>query len=209
VKAVLFDVGETLVDETRLWRGWAQWLRVPEFTVYGVLGGLAAREEDHQRFLEILKPGADLTDETAGKEAAGLGWDVDARDLYDDAADCLEALRADGWRIAVGGNQPAAVQRLIEDLDLPVDLVVSSGGLGAEKPSPEFFARAAKAIGVHVTDCVHVGDRVDNDVVAARAAGMTAVHVRRGPWGLLHADDPRIERQVSSLAELPDLLRRL
>jgi HAD superfamily hydrolase (TIGR01509 family) len=174
-----------------------------------VLGGLAAREEDHQRFLEILKPGADLAEESARMAAAGLRWQLEPTDLYDDAVDCLTALRADSWRIAVGGNQPAAVQQLIEDLDLPVDLVVSSGGLGAEKPSPEFFARAAAAIGVDVTDCVHVGDRVDNDVVAARAAGMTPVHVRRGPWGLLHADDPRIERQVSSLAELPDLLRPL
>jgi FMN phosphatase YigB (HAD superfamily) len=60
-----------------------------------------------------------------------------------------------------------------------------------------------------VTDCVHVGDRVDNDVVAARAAGMTPVHVRRGPWGVLHGDDPRIEHQVSSLTDLPELLRRL
>jgi HAD superfamily hydrolase (TIGR01509 family) len=206
---VLFDVGETLVDETRLWRGWASWLGVPEFTLYAVLGGLAAREEDHQRFLDLLRPGADLAAETAARESAGVRWDLDATDLYDDAVGCLAELRADGWRIAVGGNQPAAVQRLIEELALPVDVVVSSGALGAAKPAAEFFLRAAAAIGVDVADCVHVGDRVDNDVVAARAAGMTPVHVRRGPWGVLHADDPRIDRQVSSLGELPPLLRAL
>ena len=209
MNTVVFDVGETLVDETRLWAGWAQWLEVPTFTLYGVLGGLAARGEDHQRFLELLRPGAVLVDEAAAMDAAGLGWALAADDLYPDAAPCLTALAADGWRIVVGGNQPAAVERLVAGLQLPVDLVVSSGGLGAAKPSAEFFTRAAAAAGVAVADCVHVGDRVDNDVIAARAAGMTPVHVRRGPWGVLHADSPDIDRQVSSLTKLPEVLRAL
>jgi len=209
VNTVLFDVGETLVDETRLWSGWATWLGVPEFTVYGVLGGLAALELDHTLFLELLRPGAVLEAELAAKQATGLTWELSADDLYPDALPCLTALAADGWRIVLGGNQPATAQQSVESLGLPADLVVSSDGLGAAKPSAEFFVRAAAAAGVRVDDCVHVGDRVDNDVVAARAAGMTPVHVRRGPWGILHADDPRIDRQVTSLADVPRLLREL
>lgn len=209
MNTVLFDVGETLVDETRLWSGWATWLGVPEFTVYGVLGGLAALELDHTLFLELLRPGAVLEAELAAKQATGLTWELSADDLYPDALPCLTALAADGWRIVLGGNQPATAQQSVESLGLPADLVVSSDGLGAAKPSAEFFVRAAAAAGVRVDDCVHVGDRVDNDVVAARAAGMTPVHVRRGPWGILHADDPRIDRQVTSLADVPRLLREL
>jgi FMN phosphatase YigB (HAD superfamily) len=208
MNTVVFDVGETLVDETGLWAGWAAWLGVPEFTLYGVLGGLAARGEDHQRFVELLKPGASFADERAAKEAAGDTWGG-RLDLYPDVVPSLRALRADGWRIVVGGNQPAAIERLIGELHLPVDAVVSSGGLGVEKPHAGFFVGAAAVVGAAVSDCVHVGDRVDNDVVAARAAGMTPVHIRRGPWGVLHADDPAIDLQVSSLAELPELLDRL
>lgn len=208
MNTVVFDVGETLVDETGLWAGWARWLAVPEFTLYGVLGGLAARGENHQRFVELLKPGATFERERAAKEVAGQGWGSQV-DLYPDAEPCLRTLREAGWRVVVGGNQPQAFQRLVEQLDLPVHAVVSSGGLGFAKPDARFFVAAAAAVGADVADCVHVGDRVDNDVVAARAAGMTPVHVRRGPWGVLHADDPSIDRQVSSLAELPDLLRTL
>jgi FMN phosphatase YigB (HAD superfamily) len=199
VNTVVFDVGETLVDETRLWSGWARALGVPEFTLYGVIGGLAARGEDHRRVFDLLGPVSGEAPE----------WDLSQADLYDDAVDCLRALRDDGWQIVVGGNQPSVVQQLIEGLGLPADLVVSSGVLGAEKPDAEFFRRLAAAAGVDVTDCMHVGDRVDNDVVAARAAGMTPVHVRRGPWGVLHGDDRAIDLQVSSLAELPALLRAL
>ena len=208
MNTVVFDIGETLVDETGLWAGWAEWLAIPPFTLYGVLGGLAARGENHQRFVELLKPGASFAEERAAKEAAGAVW-ASGVDLYPDVEPCLRALRDEGWRIVVGGNQPAAIERLIVQLGLPVDAVVSSGGLGVEKPDAGFFVGAAAAVGADVTDCVHVGDRVDNDVIAARAAGMTPVHVRRGPWGVLHADDPAIDRQVTSLLELPALLRSL
>ena len=208
MNTVVFDVGETLVDETSLWSGWASWLGVPEFTLYGVLGGLAARGEDHQRFVELLRPGASFEEERLAKEAAGHAWAFEV-ELYPDAEPCLRALRDEGWQLVVGGNQPAAVERLIAELDLPVDAVVSSGGLGVAKPDAGFFLAAAAAVGVDVAECVHVGDRVDNDVIAARAAGMTPVHVRRGPWGVLHGDDPAVHLQVSSLLELPALLRAL
>ena len=204
----MFDVGETLVDETRMWAGWARWLGVPELTLYGVLGGLAARNDDHRRFVGLLKPGSDFATERAAKEAAGVAWS-DQVDLYPDAVDCLRAVKADGWTVVVGGNQPATFQRLVEGLDLPVDLVTSSGSLGAEKPDPAFFHAVAAAVGAAPEECVHVGDRVDNDVIGARAAGMLPVHVRRGPWGVLHADDPAVELQVTSLTQLPALLRTL
>ena len=206
---VVFDVGETLVDETSLWSSWARWLDVPEFTLYGVLGGLAATGRDHQEFVPLLKPGSSFAEERAAKEAAGDGWADQGVQLYRDAEPCLRALKAEGWRLVVGGNQPAAFQRLVERLDLPVDLVVSSGTLGVAKPDTRFFTALAEAAGVAAEQCIHVGDRVDNDVVAARAAGMLPVHVRRGPWGVLHADDPAIDVQVQSLDELTALLPAL
>lgn len=205
---VVLDVGETLLDETRLWAGWAERLGVPAFTLYGVLGGLAALGRDHREFLPLLRPGASFEAERAAVQADG-GWPwCEEQDLYPDAVTCLRALHDDGWQVVVGGNQPEHVQRLVEQLDLPVDLVVSSGELGAAKPDPAFYERLAARAGVLPQACVHVGDRVDNDVAGAAAAGMTPVHLRRGPWGLLVDAGPEVPA-LSSLAELPPLLRRL
>lgn len=39
----------------------------------------------------------------------------------------------------------------------------------------------------------HVGDRLDNDIVPAKDAGMFTAFVRRGPWGHLHARRPEVE----------------
>jgi FMN phosphatase YigB (HAD superfamily) len=49
-----------------------------------------------------------------------------------------------------------------------------------------------------------VGDRVDNDVVPALRAGMRAVWLRRGPWGVIQElpEDVRPALTVSSLDEL-------
>jgi FMN phosphatase YigB (HAD superfamily) len=38
-----------------------------------------------------------------------------------------------------------------------------------------------------VSAIAYVGDRLDNDVLPARASGMTAILIVRGPWGRAHA----------------------
>ena len=52
----------------------------------------------------------------------------------------------------------------------------------------------------------YVGDRVDNDVLPAAAAGLLAVHVRRGPWGRLQATPPEAALALDDLASLPEAL---
>ena len=53
---VVFDVGETLVDETAQWFAWAQWLGVAPFTLLGAMGGLIARGIDHREVVPLLPP---------------------------------------------------------------------------------------------------------------------------------------------------------
>jgi len=58
-------------------------------------------------------------------------------------------------------------------------------------------------------ELAYVGDRVDNDVLPAAAAGMVAVHVRRGPWGRLQRTLPEAALGLDDLASLPDALASL
>jgi FMN phosphatase YigB (HAD superfamily) len=57
---------------------------------------------------------------------------------------------------------------------------------------------------------LYVGDRLDNDIRPAQAAGMATALLRRGPWGHI-LDDPAVSGRclfrLRSLAELPDLVR--
>jgi hypothetical protein len=81
VSAVVFDVGETLIDETHMWERAAEVAGVTRFTLMGVLGGLAARGEDHSRAWELLSV-----------DWPAATWDAD--DFYADALPCLRRLRA-------------------------------------------------------------------------------------------------------------------
>ncbi len=190
IRAVFFDVGETLVDETRFWGEIADAAGVPRFTFFGVLGGLAARGESHRRVFELL--GVD--------PPVSAGFRTE--DLYADALPCLRELRGRGYLLGAVGNTGVQVEAMLAGL---VDVVGSSERWRVEKPSPEFFARLVGEAGCAAGEVAYVGDRVDNDVLPALAAGMVAVHLRRGPWGYLH-DAPAEAIRVDSLAELPAAL---
>ena len=189
LKVVVFDVGETLLDETGIWERAAGTAGVPRFTVMGILGGLAARRERHSKVWELL-----------GVERPSSMFE--AHEFYPDALPCLAALRSHGLRVGAVGNTPEAVE---DFLRRHVDFVGSSERWGVEKPDHDFFGRVVEEAQVGPDEIAYVGDRVDNDVEPALAAGMVAVHVRRGPWGYLH-DPPPEAIQVRSLQELTGAL---
>jgi hypothetical protein len=66
LNAVIFDISETLVDETRMWERAADAAGVPRFTLMGVLGGLAARGEPHTRAWSLLGVAQQLPEALAG-----------------------------------------------------------------------------------------------------------------------------------------------
>lgn len=213
VSAVVLDVGETLIDETRIFSRWADRLRVPRGTFLGLIGACAATDRPLEHAFELARPGLDVHAEIARwatDEPESLRENFDADDLYDDVRPALAALRAAGYAVVVAGNQPLQARRALEAMDLPVDSIRTSDEWGVEKPRPEFFARVAELTGVPPSGIAYVGDRLDNDVLPAADAGMRPVLIRRGPWGYLHADRPEAARVdvVDSLHELPALLGR-
>jgi HAD superfamily hydrolase (TIGR01549 family) len=213
LRAVVFDVGETIVDETRAWSAWADWLGIPRLTFMAVCGAVIARGiPDYREPFRIFRPGLDLHEELRKREAAGVGDALTIDDLYPDAIDCLRAVHAAGYRIGVVGNQPVRAEAALSALGLPIDLMASSASWGVEKPDPRFFERIATELDLPVADIAYVGDRVDNDVRPAAAAGMRAIFIRRGPWAWIQApaDDPHeASLTVNSLEELPAALTRL
>jgi len=95
---------------------------------------------------------------------------------------CLEEMRALGLGVGVVGNQTEALERWARESALPADVISSSASLGVRKPDPRFFAEIVALAGAtQPSEVANVGDRVDNAVVPALAAGLVAVHVRRGP----------------------------
>src|SRR5205085_8091036 len=122
----------------------------------------------------IVRPDLDREAEIAKRRAAGWTYRFDPSDFYPDAISCLEACRAAGLVIGIAGNQPEEAEAALERAGLRADFIASSARWGVEKPSPAFFAKVIAAAGVAAGEVAYVGDRLDNDVLPAREAGMTA-----------------------------------
>lgn len=204
---VAFDIGEVLIDETRVWSIWADLVGVSPLTFAATLGAAIVQGMDHEAVFAHLAPHVEwerLHDEHE-RRLGGLGHE----DLYPDVRACLQSLTDVGVRVVLAGNQPAVRRQQIEALGLACDLVITSEQLEASKPDPEFFRRLSTHAGItDPAEVLYVGDRVDNDVVPATQAGMRTCWLRRGPWGRLQdlPDDITVDVSLEGLGELPTIV---
>src|SRR4051812_42613159 len=107
-------------------------------------------------------------------------------DLYRDVRPALDALRRKGYRVAILANQPASRGDELKALGIESDVSAMSDEIGLWKPDAEFFAHGLELMGnPEPATVAYVGDRLDNDVRPSLAAGMRAVWLRRGPWGVI------------------------
>jgi FMN phosphatase YigB (HAD superfamily) len=197
---VVLDVGGVLVDEARVWRGWAELvgLAEPDFLL-ALEEGIAAGKGIGGTVRE-LAPGLDIG--VHRRRLAALEIPGEA-DLYPDVRPAFAALRAAGLRIGIAGNQPPGVAEALAALDLGAEFVATSAQWGVSKPDPAFFARVIAAAGADPARIAYVGDRLDNDAEPAAAAGLRPIFIPRGLWGRLHDARPHRARRVESLLELP------
>jgi len=198
---VCLDVGETLIDETRVWTCWSEALGTTALTMMAALGAAIARGGDHWNAFDILGRPDWRTLAPAVERAYG---GFRQSDLYPDALPAIEGLTRAGYRIGVVANQPAQRSAELRALGIAPDVMAMSEEIGAHKPEPAFFERVVDLLGnADPTHVAYVGDRLDNDVRAAAAAGMRAVWLKRGPWAALAVEEaPEGALVVDSLTEL-------
>lgn len=185
IKAVWFDVGEVLIDESREYGTWADWLGVPRHTFSAVFGAVIASGRDYREVFQHFKPGFDLEAERQARIDTGLGEYLNANDLYPDVRPCLTELRERGYFVGVAGNQTIRAGRFIRELNLPADVIATSDDWGVSKPSVDFFHKLAAVSGHSSSEILYVGDRLDNDIAPAMDAGLATAWLRRGPWGYI------------------------
>lgn len=211
IRAVWFDVGEALIDETREYGTWADWLGVPRHTFSAVFGAVIARGGDYREAFRYFRTEFDLASERERRFQVGLGEYLNANDLYPDVRACFDALRAEGVFVGVAGNQTARAGRFLRELHLPVDVLATSDDWGVSKPDGAFFEKLISVSGHSPEEIAYVGDRRDNDIAPAARVGLFTILVRRGPWGfVLREEDfaPSPDAVVASLTEIPSLIRK-
>jgi len=127
--------------------------------------------------------------------------------LFDDVLSLIEELGERDLRVGVISNNDEVAER-IEELDVHhrFEVVVSPQTFGVGKPEPEIFLRTMELLGIPPERAIYVGDSYDNDVIGARAAGLTPVLIDRF---LINLDSADAEHRVETLHDLAGLLDRL
>jgi putative hydrolase of the HAD superfamily len=121
---------------------------------------------------------------------------------YPDVLPALGELRERGIGLVVASNWDCSLPDWLSPTGIMplLDGVVTSAEVGAGKPDPRVFERALQVAGVASANALHVGDKVDNDVQGAAAAGVRGVLVQR------EGTPPAGVEAVASLRELVALV---
>ena len=171
-----------------------------ELRVHGFARTLARRRD--------AEGGDEAADDRLARLLAELYFTERDRDaaLFDDTIPALDSLRAH-YRLGLLSNG----SRLPETVGLAgyFETVVFAQDHRVAKPDKGIFEVVQRELGLGPEVCVLVGDHPVNDVAGAHGAGWRSVWLDRDGAVLFPDDGPRPDAVVATLAELPDVLRRL
>lgn len=203
---ISFDLDGTLFDN-----------RLRRFMVPGLEGAFLPRRQRRLRRRATRRPGR----LRRLRSRVGAPWLRAIRRLtvrsvaprtivYPDVVPVLERLRARGFGVAAVTNGYLAYQEpLLEGIGIRalIDHIVAPELVGVAKPDPRVWSEGMAGRRV----VVHVGDRLEDDVAGAHAAGIAAAWLRRSARPMSErlrrrAEVLRPELRVRTLWEVLDAL---
>ncbi len=225
IRAVLFDLGGTLVDERDFatWTDRAKKLYLdfdPDELAHAYQEMLTETDAEppnpdpEARIVEFWRrtlsraAQKEVTESTVDKFCALQRQNPTPIQLFSDTRRCLEQLKRERRALGVVSNSTseARVRQILDRAGILdyFNRVVSSGTEGVEKPNPEIFLRAVRRLSVAPADALYVGNLAYTDAKAAQAAGLRAVWLNREGFGF--GEDPP---EITSLLEVPLCVRRI
>jgi putative hydrolase of the HAD superfamily len=133
--------------------------------------------------------------------------EIDAWQLYPDAVDTLTKL-AEGFKLGLISNAKSdwMVHQILLKYDLQkfFDTVITSAALRIRKPRPDIFSKALNDLNVKAPESVFVGDSLEADISGARNVGMHSIFIKRKTPEDSSFVSP--EATVSSLKEALDTI---
>lgn len=200
MEAVIFDLDGVLVDSERIWDEvrravvaehggtWheeatraQQGMSTPEWARY-LVEELGARLSPPEIATVVVK-------RMAARYAA-------EPPLIPGAVDVVRQVSA-RWPVAIASSSPVLlIKGFLDVTGLPVGAAVSSEQVGAGKPAPDVYLKAAELLGVAPAECAAVEDTT-NGLRSALAAGM-AVYAVPNPH---FPPDPAVLAQATAVVE--------
>lgn len=120
--------------------------------------------------------------------------------LDPEAKPTLASLHERGYRLGIISNADGQIQNAMAELGMAeyFEHMIDSAIVGVEKPDTRIFAMALEKLQLPASACLYIGDHYDNDITGARNAGMVPL--------LLDPFDVVAENDVDRIRALSDLL---
>ncbi len=195
---LFFDLGSSLIDETEAYAR-----RIRE-TVSGTSVTVSGFTELAASFWAQGLQGYSSAVKKLGLNKAP--WHSEEEHPYDGCAGVLHVLQRRGYRLGIIANQLPGTEKRLQDWGLLrfFDVIAASAELGISKPDPAIFLWALKSADCKPKRAVMIGDRIDNDILPAKALGMQTVRILQGPTAhYMPGNDPS-DAVICSLSDLPD-----
>ncbi|MEA3370455.1 MAG: phosphoglycolate phosphatase [Campylobacterota bacterium] len=125
---------------------------------------------------------------------------------YPNVKQTLEALKDDGYKLAIITNKPFDfIEPILEQLALNTLFELSIGGdsLPQKKPSPLPLQYICKKFNVKARNTLMIGDS-KNDILAAKAAGIESIGVS---YGYNYGEDIRVYEPNYVVDDFADILK--
>lgn len=206
----IFDLDGTLVDSRadlaaagNAARAAIGLPRLPETEVMACVG------DGMQKLLERLTPEVEASARARATEAfkAAYAQGCCVRTAcYEGVVEALDAVRRQGWILAVATNKPLAFsRRILDHLGLSARIACVRGGDGPKKPDPGQLQSILHELGADPRRSWMVGDH-RTDILAGRAAGCRVLFCT---WGIGHADGHPVDAIAHHAREWPALIGRV
>jgi len=198
IKAVLFDVDDTLYDSTLQVKS----ARSNAIKAMREAGLELTNKEGLQVLEEIVREFGSNYPYQFNELLKKLGYEYNPRIIaagvaayhstktayltpFPDTVPTLLKLRDLGFKLGAVTDGIAVKQweKLIRmGLQHFFHTVVISSDVGCEKPGEKLFTIAAERLGCKTNESVMVGDRIDRDIMGANKAGMATVRIMKGKY---------------------------
>jgi putative hydrolase of the HAD superfamily len=231
IKAILFDLDDTLLDDTKATLKYRRqfydnhqgeipfsfdaFYRIWEQQVIADLANLAKGAssilDSRRNRMRIVFGKTDMAKtEADGYIEEYLSLYKDSWEIYDDAIPSLTKLQ-DKYRLGIvtNGDKQQQFQKINKfNLQKYFEVIVSCEDAQATKPERRIFDYSSSRLGLGNFECLFIGDGYEKDAVGSRDAGMKSVWLKRdGKLSDKPLDRISIINSLFDIAKLLEMLK--
>lgn len=190
IKWLFFDLGSTLIDETK-----CEEYRFNDLLKQSKLTREVLTEKYRENIHKNQSPYKAIIKEF---DLQKKEWPIHLEKLYPEVPFVLEQLKRK-YHLGVVANQSMGTEKRLEEYGIRkyFDIVISSSEVGMTKPSLEIFKLALSTAKCLPEEAYMIGDRLDNDIEPAVKLHMQTIWVKQG----LFADS-----NLNSIEAQPDII---